>query len=62
MRVTYIVGVIFALSLPVFAQTVGEFTGIVTDSSGSIVVGATVTVTNTQTNVARSSTTNGAGN
>jgi hypothetical protein len=61
MRVTYIVGVIFALSFPVFAQTAGQVTGLVTDPSGSIVVGATVTVTNSQTNVGRTTTTNSAG-
>jgi outer membrane receptor protein involved in Fe transport len=62
MRVIYIVGAMLALSFPGFAQTVGQVTGAVTDPSGSIVVGATVTVVNSQTNVGRSTTTNSAGN
>src|SRR6266404_9783168 len=51
-----------ALSLSGFAQTVGQVTGFVTDPSGSVVVGATVSITNLQTNVARATTTNSAGN
>ena len=47
---------IFALSLllasasSASAQTFGQITGQVTDASGAILVGASVTVTNTQTN------------
>ena len=62
MRVTCVLGAVFALSFPSFAQTVGQVTGLVTDQSGSIVVGATVTITNSQTNVSRKTTTNSAGN
>ncbi len=62
MRATFILGAMFALSFPGFAQTVGQVTGLVTDPSGSIIVGATVTITNSQTNVARTTTTNSAGN
>src|SRR6266851_9786926 len=51
-----------ALSFAGFAQTVGQVTGVVTDPSGSIVVGATVTITNSQTNATRTTTTNSAGN
>jgi hypothetical protein len=51
MRSIRMVGVLFALSLPVFAQTVGQITGEVTDPSGAIAAGATVTKTNSQTNV-----------
>jgi len=51
-----------ALALPGFGQTVGEITGLVTDASGGVVVGATVTVTNPQTNFRRMATTNEAGN
>jgi hypothetical protein len=40
MRSIRMVGVLFALSLPVFAQTVGQITGGVTDPSGAIVAGA----------------------
>ncbi len=43
------------------AQTLGEITGLVTDPSGAIIPGARVTVTNDNTNAARSTTTNEAG-
>src|SRR5258708_6211569 len=62
MRVAYVVSAILVLSLAGFAQTAGQVTGLVTDPSGSVVVGATVTITNSQTNVARTTTTNSAGN
>src|SRR6202790_1704584 len=54
---------VFALGCarPAFGQTFGQITGIVTDPSGGIVVGATVTVTNPQTNFTRSESTNTAG-
>ncbi|HTA68204.1 MAG TPA: carboxypeptidase regulatory-like domain-containing protein [Bryobacteraceae bacterium] len=45
-----------------FGQTFGSITGVVTDSSGGIVAGATVTVTNPQTNATRTATTNASGN
>src|SRR5437764_3240413 len=50
------------LALPSLGQTFGQITGEVTDSSGAVVVGATVTVTNPQTNFTRTATTNNAGN
>lgn len=50
------------LTLPSFGQTFGEITGEVTDPSGAVIVGAAVTVTNPQTNLTRSATTNSAGN
>src|SRR5579864_6924137 len=62
MRVLCTVGVMLVLSFPGFGQTAGQVTGLVTDPSGSVVVGATVTVTNSQTNVSRTITTNSAGN
>jgi hypothetical protein len=62
MRATFVLGAVLALSFPSFAQTGGQVTGLVTDPSGSVVVGATVTITNSQTNVARKTTTNSAGN
>ena len=62
MRLACVLGVVFALSSPGFSQTVGQVTGLVTDPSGSIVVGAKVTVTNSQTNVSRETATNSAGN
>src|SRR5260370_38111936 len=61
LRLTYILAVMLALSFAGFAQTVGQVTGVVTDPSGSIVVGATVTITNSQTNPTRPPTTNNAG-
>ena len=62
MRVAFFVGAMFVLSVAGFAQTAGQITGQVTDSSDAVVLGATVTVTNSQTNVARTTTTNSAGN
>src|SRR5882724_10346731 len=44
-----------------FAQTLGEITGEVRDASGAMTPNASVTVTNPDTNVARSTTTNNAG-
>src|SRR5579862_9773087 len=61
MRIAFFVGAMFVLSVAGFAQTAGQITGQVTDASDAIVVGATVTLTNSQTNVARTTTTNGAG-
>src|SRR6185436_19910688 len=58
---------IFALSLllasaaSASAQTFGQITGAVTDASGAILVGASVTVTNTQTNAVREAVTNSSG-
>jgi hypothetical protein len=51
-------GVAFAIA---FAQTGGQITGEVRDPSGALVPNASVTVTNTATNVARSTETNSAG-
>ena len=51
-----------AVCLPASAQTFGEITGTVTDSTGAVVPGTTVTVTNQATNVSRSVQTNEAGN
>ncbi len=44
------------LALPCFGQTFGEITGVVTDASSGVVVSATVTVTNPQTNFRRTAT------
>ena len=46
---------------PASAQTFGQITGAVTDTSGAILVGASVTVTNTQTNAVREAQTNSSG-
>ena len=46
---------------PLFAQTFGQITGQVTDTSGAILAGASVTVTSTQTNAVREAVTNSSG-
>src|SRR5215475_9829668 len=51
-----------ALTGPGFGQTFGEITGVVTDPTGAILAGATVTVTNPETNFTRRVTTNASGN
>ena len=61
MRIAFPLMVLCALLPIAFAQTGGEITGEVTDSSGATVANAAVTATNSTTNVARSSTTNTAG-
>src|SRR5260370_703313 len=43
-------------------QTQGQITGVVTDSSGAVVAGANITVTNPQTNFTRQVQTNSTGN
>lgn len=48
-------------SVPTWAQTLGEISGEIHDSSGAVIPGVSVTATNTGTNVARSATTNEAG-
>ena len=53
-----LLGVAFAIA---FAQTGGQITGEIRDSTGALVPSASVTVTNTATNVARSTATNSAG-
>ena len=53
--------IFLAPATPSFAQTFGQITGQVTDASGGILVGASVTVTNTQTNQAREAQTNTSG-
>ena len=52
---------LLAPATPSFAQTFGQITGQVTDASGGILVGASVTVTNTQTNQVREAQTNTSG-
>ena len=53
---------LFVATLPLCAQNYGEINGTVTDPSGAVISGATVTVTNTATNIARTAQTNAAGN
>lgn len=59
--VTVLVGGLSVVSIAL-AQIQGEITGVVTDESGAVLVGATITVTNPQTNFTRSVGTNSAGN
>lgn len=56
--------ILMAACLPVrvHAQTLGAITGVVTDQSGASISGASVTVTNPQTNFTRATTTNSTGN
>src|SRR5687767_13290925 len=60
-KITHLACALLALCLPVLAQTLGEISGIVTDSTGAVVVGATITATNTGTAAAREAKTNEAG-
>src|SRR6476660_9625730 len=48
--------------LPALAQNSAEITGSAADTSGAVIVGVTVTITNTATNQARKVITNAAGN
>jgi hypothetical protein len=52
---------VFFLSVPCFAQTFGEITGEIRDSSGAVLPGVTVTAQNQSTNAVRTVTSNVAG-
>ena len=60
-KVALVVGLLFAALGIVSAQTGGQIAGEVRDSSGATVPIASVTVTNTETNLTRSTETNSAG-
>jgi len=61
-RLLGIITLLFALTLVAQAQTSrGTVSGIVTDSNGAVIAGATVTLTNTQTTLGREAITNDAG-
>src|SRR5438046_2662678 len=60
-RASLAVTLALVLSLPAFAQTLGTITGEVKDSSGAVVPGATVTVTNKATNATRTTASNAVG-
>lgn len=61
MRLLCLITFVFFAALAVRAQENAEMTGEVTDPSGAVVPGASVTVTNIQTAEIRTSTTNNAG-
>src|SRR6185503_12340340 len=62
MRRTLFVGLtLLFLSAPGFAQTLGTITGEVKDSTGAVIPGATVTVTNKATNATRTTPSNAVG-
>jgi hypothetical protein len=62
-RIVKLLSFAFAVTcLPAIAQTSGEITGTITDATGAVVNGASVTVTNTGTSQARTVSTNSAGN
>ena len=62
MRRTLFVGLTWLLlCAPGFAQTLGTITGEVKDSTGAVVPGATVTVTNKATNATRTTSSNAVG-
>jgi carboxypeptidase family protein len=57
-------GLLLASAVPVFAQaraTGADLTGVITDASGGVLPGATITVTNRATNVTRTVTTDASG-
>lgn len=60
-RIFLILGLLCVLSGIALSQTFGEITGEVKDPSGAVMPNASVTVTNTATNVARSTVTNTSG-
>src|ERR1700751_3509908 len=59
-KISALLGVLTLSSL-LFSQTAGSIAGTVTDSTGAVVQGATVTATNQATNAARSADTNSSG-
>jgi hypothetical protein len=61
-RIISLTVVIAALTLPALCQTFGGITGVITDSSDSILVGASITLVNPSTNFTRAATSNESGN
>src|SRR5919204_409860 len=61
-RTIYLTLVLVALAIPSFAQRItASIRGTVTDTTGAVVPGASVTVNNEETGFSRSTVTNGAG-
>jgi hypothetical protein len=61
-RLLAIVACVLLVGRFAFAQTFGQVTGIVTDSTGGVLPGATITLANTQTGATVTQQANGAGN
>jgi len=62
-RLTYTLGALLFFATGAFAQsTLGTILGTVTDASGAVIVGATVTITNTDEGTSRTLTTDANGN
>ena len=57
MKILIAAAAVVCFSASVYAQTFGEITGRVTDPSGAVIPGASVTLTNVNTNAARNSIT-----
>src|SRR4030095_14391466 len=57
----FFLGVLLASAVTSFAQTFGKRGGMVTDATGGVLVGARVTVTNTQTGATVTQQANSAG-
>lgn len=58
----FVTCVVFLLSVPVFSQAnLGRILGSVTDQTGGVIAGATVTVLDVQRGISRTLTTDGAG-
>lgn len=60
-RLLYLVCAWILLSLPMLAQTLGDISGIVSDSSGAIVPNAAITITNAATGASRETKANASG-
>ena len=60
-RAIHLVCLLALCAASAFSQTFGEITGEVRDSSGAVIGGANVTITNAGTNAARTTVTNEAG-
>lgn len=56
-RVSMVLLLLFTFTVGLFAQSTGTINGRVTDTSGAVVPGTTITATNTATGVARTTTT-----
>jgi carboxypeptidase family protein len=62
-RVLQLTILVLGLTLcsPLYSQNLGRISGIVNDSSGGVIAGATITVTDVERSIARTLTTDGAG-